>query len=146
MPEVKKRTEFTYWKRPWHKWIFIVIALTQLLCLWINIQEYNNILRAGILRASEWASYASQKQWLCAINGALMVCSIGIFLIGILTRSQKGSQLMEGLLLLFFALAWGAAGVVLHFFSLSIKGFFWFVMLLIAFGGAVHQLFQYHKE
>ena len=146
MRNIKSHSEFTYWKRPWHKWLVLVAALSQLLCLWMNIQEYNNISRAGVLSVSELTSYVSQKNWQCAINGVLATCFLGTFLIGIFARSQKGVRLSEGLLLLCLALAWGVAGFTLHFISLSYKGIFWLLILLIAFGGAVHNILQYHKE
>lgn len=60
-----KRDGFTYWKRPWHKWVILVAALLQLLCLWMNLQEYNRISDAGFLSASEWADYAAQKGLQC---------------------------------------------------------------------------------
>ena len=67
----KKRTEFIYWNRPWHKWVVLVATLLQLPGLWMNIQEYNNISKIEILSAAEWASYASQKYWQCAIRACL---------------------------------------------------------------------------
>lgn len=146
MYDAKKRSEFTYWKRPWHKWLVLVAALSQLLCLWMNIQEYNDISRAGILSASELASYMAHKNWQCAINGVLVVCFLGTFLIGLFARNPKVARLMEGFLLLLLALAWGVAGIVLQLLSSSSRGLFWAVILLIAFGGAAHNLLQYRKK
>lgn len=146
MHNIKGHTEFTYWKRPWHKWLVLVAVFSQFLCLWMNIQEYNDISRAGILSASEWANYVAQKNWQCAINGVLVVCFLGTFLIGIFAQSQKGARLIEGLFLLFLALAWGVVGFTLHLISLSGKGLFWSLILLMASGGAIYDLLQYHKE
>ena len=142
----KKRTEFIYWKRPWHKWVVLVATLLQLPGLWMNIQEYNNISRIEILSAAEWASYASQKYWQCAISGVLIICLLGTFLIGTFAQSWKGAKLSEGFLLLFLAFAWGIAGFVLHPLSSIGKGLFWTLILLIAFGGAVYNLLQYRKK
>lgn len=146
MQNTKNHTEFTYWKRSWYKWLVLVGALSQLLCLWMNIQEYNKISRAGILSASEWASYMAQKNFQCAINGLLAVCFLGIFLIGFFARSQKEMRLIEGLFLVFLALAWGIIGFVLHLISLNGTGLFWALILLIAFCGAIHNLLQYRRE
>lgn len=145
MQNIKSHTEFTYWKRPWHKWLVLVGPLSQFLCLWMNIQEYNKISSAGILSASEWTSYMAQKNFQCAINGLLAVCFLGIFLIGF-SRSKKGVRLIEGLFLVFLALAWGITGFVLHLISLNGTGLLWALILLIAFCGAIHNLLQYRKE
>ena len=112
----------------------------------MNIQEYNNLSKVGIFSASEWASYISQKNWQCAINGVLAVCFLGAFLIGVFARNQKEARLIERLFLLFLALAWGIIGFMLHLISLSAKGLFWILILLIAFGGAIYNLLQYRKE
>ena len=58
---MKTDNGFTYWNRPWQKWAVLTAAVLQLLCLWMNIREYNSISAAGILSASQWAEYAAQK-------------------------------------------------------------------------------------
>ena len=138
MRTTKDRAEFIYWKRPWHKWAVLVGALSQLLCLWMNIQEYNNISRVGILSAAEWANYALEKGWQCGMNGILAACVLGVFLLGIFSRSPKGARLAEGLLLLLLALAWGAAGVALRWFSSTRTGLFWVLILITTVGGAAY--------
>ncbi len=142
----EKRDGFSYWKRPWYKWLILATAILQLLCLWMNIREYHRIFTAGILSASEWAGYAASKKWQCAINGVLSSCFLGTFLIGIFAQSQRAARLAESVLLLLLSLAWGAAGFVLHLFTPSMKGLFWVLILLIAFGGAVHGFWQYRKK
>lgn len=142
----KKRSEFTYWKRPWHKWAILIAALAQLLCLWMNIQEYNQISKSDFLTASEWTDYMTQKNWQCSISGLLIICFLGIFLIGILARSPQMAKLLETLLLLFLTLAWGVTGFTFHLFSSYSKGIFGSLILLIAFGGTVHNLLQYRKK
>ena len=101
-------SDFTYWKHSWHKWGILVAAILQLLALWMNIREYSNISRIGILSTVEWTSYASQKYWQCAINIVLIICFLGTFLIGAFARSRKGARLGEAFLLLLLAFAWGA--------------------------------------
>lgn len=73
---------FTYWKRPWYQWLILAAAILQLLCLWINLQEYHDLSAAGILTGSAWADYAAQKRSQCALNGLLAACFSGHFLIG----------------------------------------------------------------
>ena len=119
------RTNYAYWKRPWHKWIVFAAALIQLWPLWQNIREYHSISNMGILSASEWTTYALQKNWQCALNGFLFA---------------------NGLLLLLLSLAWGAAGIVLHLLSSPGKALQWSFILLIGLGGAVYSLSSYRKN
>lgn len=141
----REHTEFTFWKRPWHKWVFFTGALLGFLSLWMNIQEYNDISRAGILGASEWAAYASGKNRQCALNGMQIIYFSGVFLIGAFARSQKAVRLMECLLLLFLALAWSVAGAALHLISPDGNGLFWVFILLLALGGAVYSFLRYRR-
>lgn len=146
MHDMKKSNGFTYWKRPWHKWLILATAVLQLLCLWMNIREYHNVSAAGILSVSEWASYAAQKNFQCALNGMMAACFLGIFLIGILAHSQKVARPAEGILLLLLAFAWGVTGLALRLFSLSGKGLFGVLILILALGGAAYDLLKYRKK
>lgn len=108
-----KQDGFTYWKRPWDKWLILAAALLELLSLWMNLQEYNRISAAGFLSASEWADYAAQKGLQCGLNGILATSFFGIFFIGAFVRSQRRARLAAGVLLLLLALAWeGGRGCV----------------------------------
>jgi len=142
----EKQEGFSYWKRPWHKWLILAAAVLQLLCLWMNIQEYHSISAAGILSASQWADYAASKIWQCAMNGVMLTCFFGTFLIGVFVQSQRAARLAEGVLLLLLSFAWGAAGFALHLFSPDLRGLFGVLILLIAFGGAVYDLWRCRKK
>ena len=146
MNVTEKQDGFTYWKRSWHKWLILAVAIIQLLCLWMNVQEYNKIFRAGILNDTEWADYAASKIWQCALNGVMAGCFLGTFLIGIFAKCQRTARLLEGMLLLLLFFVCGTVGFTLHIFSLSGKGLVWTLILLIAFGGAIYDFWQYKKE
>ena len=143
---MKTDNGFTYWNRPWQKWAVLTAAVLQLLCLWMNIREYNSISAAGILSASQWAEYAAQKSFQCVLNGMVAAYFSGIFLIGILVHSQKAARLAEGILLLLLAFAWGAAGFALPLFSLNGRGIFGVLLLVLMLAGAAYGLWQYRKE
>lgn len=140
-----KRDGFTYWKRPWDKWLILAAAILEILSLWMNLQEYNRISAAGFLSASEWADYAAQKGLQCGLNGILAASFFGIFLIGAFARSQRRARLAEGVLLLLLALAWGAVGAASHLALRNGQGFLWGLLLLLAFGAAAYKFWRYRK-
>lgn len=110
MSNMRQSESFRYWKRPRHKWFVLTAAILQLLCLWMNAQEYQKIAKAGILSASEWARFAAQKILQCGFNSLTAAIFLGIFLIGALARSQRAARLAEGWLMLGLAAAWGGHG------------------------------------
>ena len=140
MHGAKNEDRYTYWKRPWHKWIILAAAVIQLLCLWMDIRKYRDISAAGVLSLSEWERFSAQQLFLCALNGLMAVCFLGIVSIGVLARSQKAARLAEGIFLLLLAAAWGAAGPALHLFSSNGKGIFWTFIWILMVGGAVFDL------
>jgi len=145
LPDFPK-DEFVYWKRPGYKWVVLAAAVLQILCLWMNVREYNRIFAAGILSASEWEAYAASKIWQCALNGLLVYCFAGSFMIGMFVKSRREARMAETVFSLILALAWGAAGFLLHLFSASAKGAVWALILLIAIGGAVYNFWLGQKE
>ena len=146
MYDKESHEEFTYWKRPWHKWLILVVAAFQLLSLWLHIQEYHEVISAGIFSSSILADYTSQKYFQCAISGLMTAIFFGTFIIGTIARNKRIALLSEGLLLLLISVAWGIAGIALGLFSRTIKGLlFWFI-LLVALGGVVYNFWRYRKE
>ena len=117
-----KNEGFIYWRRPRHKWFVLAAGALQLLCLWMNVQEYGEISAAGVLSASQWADFAAQKNFQCAVNGLLAACFFGVFAVGMLAGSRRAARRLEGALLLLLAAAWGAAGAMLGLFSSGAGG------------------------
>lgn len=145
MQSGKQTDGFSYWKRPWHKWVVLSAALLQLLCLWVNIREYKGVSGAGILSDFEWARYTAQKSLQFALNGLSAAGFLGIFSIGAAVRSQQAAWLAEGLLLLCMALVWAAAGVTLPLAVKSKSWIVWGLFLLLALGG-VYSLWKSRKS
>ena len=76
----------------------------------------------------------------------MTACFSGIFLIGILVRSQKAARLAEGILLLLLAFAWGVEGVALPLFLLNGRGAFGVLFPVLMLAGAAYGFWQYRKE
>jgi len=145
MNKIEKQDNFTFWKRPWYKWVVLAAAILQLLDLLINIYEYVKISAIGILSPSEWADYAPSQIWQCAMNGVLIICFWGVFFIGVFAKSQKSAWLAESVVLFILSFACLTSGFPLHLFSLSFKGFCWLFILLLSFAEAVRYFLKYKK-
>lgn len=136
---------FTYWKRPWHKWVILGTAALQLLCLWTNWQDYRNSQTEELLSIPIRAIYAAQQRLSCACSGLLAAVFLGHFLIGCLARSQRTARLAEAVLYPMLTLAWGVAGIVLDLTTNKTTLFFWCLILLAAIFSSFYALHQYRK-
>ena len=91
---------FTYWKRPWHKWLILAAAVLQLLSLWLDLRQYRQIVDARVFSAAEMASYTHDTALRCAFSGLMAACFFAALLIGLLARSKRAARMAEGVLLL----------------------------------------------
>ena len=142
MMHSQKSEGFVYWKRPWQKWLMLIGGILQILSLWLNIREYQEMAEAGVFSASMWESYAIQQSFLCLINGFAAALFLGIFLIGIFVRSQRAARLAEGLLLLASASVWGIAGLALHLTAQNGIKLGWCLIWLMTFIGSVYTILK----
>lgn len=112
---------FTYWKKPWHKWITFIAAVLQTIALSLEIRDFREIGRAGIrdklFSPTGWESYVAEQYFHFAISISLICMFFGIFFIGLFARSKKAAGISEGILLLSIGLLLGIVGVVLPVFQ-----------------------------
>ena len=134
--------DFTYWKRPWHKWFVLLAGILQVVVLLLNIQEYQDIAKAKILSSSAWESYAARQSLQCAINGLTAAIFWGEFLIGIFAGSKRTARMAEGVLLLVLTLLWGIAGFALGLTTQGGTRVIWGLLLLTALCGTIHAFWK----
>ena len=134
---MQNEAAFTYWKRPWHKFIPLAAALLQLVSLWLNLRQYREVAAAGVFSAAEMTSYAHDTALRCTLSGFLAVCFFAVLLIGLFARSKRGARRAEGVLLLVLGLAWGTACGVLGLFTQGWDGFLCRLILGLTFCGGV---------
>lgn len=128
---------FTYWKRPWHKWLILAAAVLQLLSLWLDLRQYRQIVDARVFSAAEMASYTHDTALRCAFSGLMAACFFAALLIGLLARSKRAARMAEGVLLLALGLAWGLLCGALGLFTQGWDGFLCRLVLgLTLCGGA----------
>lgn len=146
MHNVGENPDCRYWRRPWHKWIILTVAILQLLFLWMEIREREELFTAGIFSAPTWESYAARSNFSCAVHGLTAALFLGVFLIGLLAGSRRSARLAEGLLLLLLALAWGTAGATLGLASQDGGKLLWAFFLLLTLGAGVYDLWKCRKQ
>jgi hypothetical protein len=139
--------KFTYWKRPWQKWLVFIGGTSQIIALFLNIQEYNEIaiIKDKLFSAVEWESYARQQSFQGALNGFIAAIFLGCFLVGIFSQSKKVAYIAEGLLLLILAVAWGFVGFTLQLASVHGIKIIWGLLLLLTFCGSVYAFCKSRK-
>lgn len=141
----EKPSSYTYWKRPWQKWLVLIAGLLQVATLWLLVQEYRDVAAAGILSSTAWESYAVQQSFTCAINGMTATVFLGIFLIGTFARSRKMARMAEGTFLLVLALVWGVVGFVLRLTTQGGIRISWALLLVAALVGSVFTFWKSHN-
>lgn len=135
---------YSYWKYPWQKWIALAAAAVQLLCLWLNLSDYQSVSAVEdlIFSTAELAKWKAQRLFLCTVNGMAAVIFTGEFLIGALSRSGSAAKLAEGLLLLLVGLSGSIATCIIDFTPLGSLRALWLLTLALLFAVGAYTLWQ----
>lgn len=139
--------KFSYWKRPWQKCLVFIGGASQIIALFLNIQDYNKIasVKDKLFSAVEWESYARQQSFQGALSGFLAAVFLGYFLIGSFSQSKKVAYIAEGLLLLVLVVAWGLVGLILQLASAYEIKILWGLLLLVTFCGSIYAFCKSRK-
>ncbi|MBS6218152.1 MAG: hypothetical protein KH704_14725 [Clostridiales bacterium] len=146
---MNKQQAFSYWKYPYQKWLLFLAGVLQLLCLLLNVgeyQKYRRILDTGFLSASQWEVYSVGQFCQCALNGMAAALFFGILLIGRSVRSFQSSRRSEGMLLLCMAALWAVAGPLLRFPAFGATYFFWGLILVSLLFGSAFSFWRSFKK
>ena len=122
--------QFTFWKRPWEKWIVLLAAAVHFICLWINISDYQEFygVMEQIFSTNEFEKWKTEKLYQCSIYGIATVIFLGEFLIGTLSHRNRTAEMAGGLFLLIVGISWLIIGFILGFGSLDNGKVFWFLL------------------
>ena len=136
--------KFSYWKRPWHRWLILAVGILQLINLWINCQEYHKYLQIHerIFSVAEWEQIFAQELMQCASSGLQAATFLGIFLIGCFAKSKRTARISEGILLLALGVAWSVAGLLMPLTSSRGNTVLWAAITLLALGGGATILWR----
>lgn len=136
--------DFSYWKKPWLKWLTLAVGLLQLPLLYGKIQDYNQVIHANIFSPESLSEYIMQQKFSCMVTIVIAVGFLGAFFIGLFARSKRSSDLAE-IILLFGLAAILTAGMII--WGPAIHGLWlWVVILCLVWGVDIFTIFQFMKE
>lgn len=130
---------FSYWKRPWHKWVVLIGGVSQLVALWLNIREYRNLssVQERVFSTTEWEQIAAQKLLQCSISSLLAATLFGALIISHFAHNKKAARNADGILCVVLGLAWGAAGLLFPIRYTTGDTIIWLIILLLTLGGGI---------
>ena len=131
MKNSKASEPFTYWKRPWGRWIVLAAAAAQLICLWQSISDYQTISELGdsIFSADAFEKWKTEQLFQCSLYGIATVIFLGAFLIGTLSHSKRTATMAEGFLLFLIGISWLMTGLIFDFVSLKNWKILWLLVI-----------------
>ena len=92
-----------------------------------------------------WKIYVSKLLFNCSLNGFMALLFFACLLNGSLARSERSARRNDGIMLLIWALLWGAAGLCFPQLRYSGQGVFWWLLFIVALGGGIFSLFRSRK-
>lgn len=135
---------FSYWKKPWHKWMVLAVGAMQLPLLYTKIQDYKKIIKADIFSPQELSQYIMQQKFSCMVTILVAVCFFVTFFIGSFSKSKKAAKLAESILMFGLAGILSAGIIIWH---KAIYGLWlWAVILCFIWGINILTIFQLWKE
>ena len=141
---------YTFWRKPWHKWLILAVAVLQMVGLWFQIQDYRaisqNEVRTKLFSQSAWESYATQQHFHFAISSLIIGVVLFCFFLGFFAKSKKIAELSTGILLIVFSFIWCLISFFIPIFTEISMTIFWGVFLIILLVGGIHSIWQSKKS
>ena len=136
--------EFSYWKKPWLKWLVFSGAVLQMPGLYARLQEYRAVsrpeIRTKLFSQSGWENYAAEQYFQISMSILLIGLFLGSFVIGIFARSKKTADISTGILLIIFALFWCTIGFSIPVSSNVLMMTMWILVLMVLSVGGMYTL------
>lgn len=139
---MEPKEQYSYWERPWTKWVILAAALVQFWALWVNVRDYQKVQAADIFSPEQWEAYASAQQMHCAVGLITGIGFLAIFLIGFFAKTKRCAKICEGVLLLLVGVSLGAVQTII----LGEVQALWLVCTLLALGGSLCSFYRAWKS
>ncbi len=141
---MEENNRYTYWKRPWARWMLLLASALEFVVLFLNVREYQEVSAAAgvIFTSGGWEKYAASQQLRCALNGILGGFFLGVFLIGTFCKSARAAHFWEGVLQLTVGLSYFAA----DWLTQGSAGKFSCILLVLSVVFGAHSFYQSKKK
>ncbi len=95
---MEQSERYTYWKKPWHKWVVLGGAILEMTALWGKFDDYRAMskveIRSELFSPSQWEIYAAQQHFQFALSSIIIAILLASFLIGFLFTVKKQRTLL----------------------------------------------------
>lgn len=146
MERTTTQERYTYWRKPWGKWICLAAGGLNLISLWRDAADYQEFSSLGIFDAETMEEIQFSLKMSISTSAVLAVLFFGCVIIGCAARSEKTARRAEGGLFFLMAAAYGVAGSVHGLFSMpGWSGRFTLILLLLLLAAGSYSLWQGRK-
>ncbi len=143
---MNKNETFSYWKKPYQKWLVLFGTFLVLISLYFRIQDFINIsnleTRNDLFSQSGWEKYLMQQYFGFAIYGIIMGILVGCFIIGCVAKSNKSARKSEVFLLISLGVLWCIFGVSIGIWIDTIALIFWAILAIAILAYGVYSFFK----
>ena len=126
--------KFSYWKKPWMKWLTLVVGLMQFPMVFEKMREMRIVGTTQIFTAEKLSEYMVRMKFGCITTFVVGIGFIGIFLIGTFAKSERQARIAEALLLIAIAVILSIGATV---FGTDIV---WTVILCLVWAVSIYTL------
>ena len=137
---------FTYWKKPGLKWVFLTAGILQGLFLYEKIKDYQIVIKAGIFSDEKLIQYMAQQKFSCLLSSIAILGFLGVFLIGSIAKSTRSAKLAEALLLIAMAAVIGIGSMAWGKSFTQVQLIVYLVLSILAMGTGLFTLIKYMKK
>ncbi len=142
-----QKAEFTYWRKPWHKWIVLALVVIEIVCVLHLWDEYRFVCdNATKLFAEEaFKAYQINQIFTMLLFSLCAFTFFACFVVGMFAKTRKAARLSEGVFFAVMAIAWIAASFVVPFIVPGGPRFRWGMLLVVLIGAAVYSYMESRK-
>ncbi len=143
---MSKNETFSYWKKPYQKWLLLLGSILLLTTLYFRIQDFITIsnpeIRNELFSQSGWENYLMQQYFSFAMNSIIISIFLGCFIIGCVVKSEKVARRSEGILLISLGGIWCIIGLLIGISTDVIALLIWIILLISILIGGIYSFWK----
>lgn len=139
---MKRKSDFSYWKKPWMKWTTLTVGAVQLPLFLTKLREYHRTL--ALVSPENRSQYIMQQKFSLSMNIMLAAGFLCAFVVGSLVKSKRAVDIAD-MVLLFGVAAFLSAALLL--WGRAVNGILlWIVVACAAWGLWIYRLIRFNRE